>query len=137
MGGAVHAREDGGDFVAGHDHGDVDLLVGAHGIDLSRQGMVEDALVEEHQGIHRLVLGGGCHLCVQGQVGQEGFDLRFGREEVLARPHAMEPDEADDALHRGAFGVHGIVMEAEHLSHFIEECGWLTSCRVGPIRSPS
>jgi hypothetical protein len=106
VGGAVHAREDGGDFVAGHDHGDVDLLVGAHGIDLSRQGMVEDALVEEHQGIHGLVLGGGRDVSMHRQVGQEGLDLGFGEEKVFARPHAVETDESYDPLRRGSRGSH-------------------------------
>jgi hypothetical protein len=46
----------------------VDLLVGANGIDTARQSMVEDALVEEHQGIHRLVLGRGSDISVHGQV---------------------------------------------------------------------
>jgi hypothetical protein len=42
---------------------------------------------------------------MHGQVRQERFDLRFGGQEILARPHAMEPDEADDPLHIGALGV--------------------------------
>src|SRR5215216_4792863 len=53
LGGSVHERNNGGDFFAGHDNGDGDLLVGANGIDTARQSMVEDALVEEHQSIHR------------------------------------------------------------------------------------
>jgi hypothetical protein len=30
---------------------------------------------------------------VHGQVGQERLDFRFGGEEVLTRPHAVETDE--------------------------------------------
>ena len=33
--------------------------------------------------------------------------------------------------------MNGVVVETEHLSNFIEEFGWLTSCRVRHIRSPS
>jgi hypothetical protein len=99
--------------------------------------MVEDALVEEHQGIHRPVLGRGSDVSVHGQVRQERFDLRFGGEEVLARPHAMETDEPYDPIHIGALGVHGVVVETEHLADFIEEFGWLTSRRVRLRRSPS
>jgi len=68
----------------------VDLLVGANGIDAVLQRMVEDALVKEDQSIHRLVLGGGSDVCVYGEVGQERFDLGFGGEEVLTGPHAVE-----------------------------------------------
>jgi len=56
------SRENCGDFFAGHDHGDVDLLGGAYGIDAALQGVIEDALVEEHQGIHGLVLGAAATL---------------------------------------------------------------------------
>jgi len=118
------------------DHGDVELLVGAHGIDTARQSRVEDALVEEHQGIHRLVLGRGSDVSVHGQVSQERLDLRFGGEEVLARAHAVEADEPYDPLHRGALGVHGVVVETEHRSDLIEEFWVLTARRVRHTRSP-
>jgi hypothetical protein len=137
LGGSVHEREDGGDFCAGHDYGDVDLLVGANGMDAALQRMVKDALVEEHQGIHRLVLGRGSDVSVYGQVSQERFDLRFGGEEVLAQPHAVETDEPYDPLHIGSLGVNGVVVETEYLSDFIEEFGLLTSRRVRHTRSPS
>jgi len=135
LGGPVHERDDGGDFFAGHDHGDVDLLVGAHSIDTVLQSMVEDALVEEHQGIHGLVLGGGRDLAMHRQVRQERFDLGFGGEEVLTRPHAVEPDEPDDPCHIGSLGMNGVVVPTEHLSHVIEEFGLLTS-RRGRHRIP-
>ena len=118
-----------------HDHGDGDLLVGAHGIDAALQRMIEDALVEEHQGIHGLVLGRGRDVSVHGQVGQERLDLGFGGEEVFARPHAVEPDEPYDPLHRGALGVDGVVVQTEHLSHVIEAFGLLRS-RRGRQRIP-
>ncbi len=71
LGGSVQQRDDGGDFFACHDNGDVDLLVGAHGIDAALHDVVEDALVEERQGIHGLVLGGGSDVSMHRQVGQE------------------------------------------------------------------
>lgn len=66
LGGSAHERENSSDFFAGHDHGDVDLLVGVHCIDAALQGLFEDALVEEHQGVHRLILGGGSDVSVHG-----------------------------------------------------------------------
>jgi len=137
LGGPVHERDDGGDFFAGHDHRDIDLLVGAHGIDAVLQSMAQDALVEEDQGIHGLVLGGGRDVAMHRQVGEERFDLGFGGEEVLARPHAVEPDEPDDPLHIGSLGMNGVVVPTEHLSHVIEEFGWLIFRLVRHIRSPS
>jgi hypothetical protein len=136
LGGAIHQREDGGDFFAGHDHRDVDVLVGTHGIDAALYGVVEDSLVEEHYGIHRLVLSGGDDMSMYRQVGQEWLDFGFGGEEVLARPHAVETDEPDDPLRIGALGVNGVVVQTEHLSHFIEELWLLASCCVRQTRFP-
>src|SRR3972149_5308458 len=86
LGGSVYERDNGGDFFACHDNEDIDLLVGANDIDAVLERMVEDALVKEDQGIHRLVLGGGSDVCVYGEVGQERFDLGFGGEEGLPGP---------------------------------------------------
>jgi hypothetical protein len=110
LGGAVHEREHSGDFCAGHDRGDGDLLGGAHGIDTARQCLAEDALVEEHQDIHRLILGRRGAVAVHGQVRQERFNLRFGGEEVRARPQAGKPDEP---LRIRALGMNGVVVETE------------------------
>jgi hypothetical protein len=54
LGSAVHERDDGGDFFAGYDHGDVALSIGAHGGDAPLHGVLEDAFVEKHQGIRAL-----------------------------------------------------------------------------------
>lgn len=120
LGGSVHERDNGGDFFACHDNGDVDLLVGANGIDAVLPRMVEDALVKEDQGIHRLVLGGGSDVCVYGEVGQERFDLGFGGEEVLTGPHAVETNKPHDPVHVGSLGVNGVVVQTEYLSDLIE-----------------
>src|SRR5688572_14690265 len=70
------------------------------------------------------------------QVSQERFDLRFGGEEVLAPPHAVEADESCDPLHRGALGGHGVLVQTEHRVNFIAECGFWVSRRVRPIIPP-
>jgi hypothetical protein len=132
-GGSIQQRDDGGDFFACHDHGDVDLLVGAHGIDVARQSMGEDARVEEHQGIHGLVLSGGHDVSMHCQVGQERLDPGFSGEEVFARPQAVETDASHDPLHRGSLRVHGVVVQTEHLSHVSEAFGVWISRRGRPI----
>jgi hypothetical protein len=42
--GSIHQREHGGDLLAGHNHGNGNLLVGAHGVDTALQSMFENAL---------------------------------------------------------------------------------------------
>jgi hypothetical protein len=107
-------------------NGDVGLFVGADGIDAVLQRMVEDALVKEDQGIHRLVLGGGSDVCVYGEVGQERFDLGFAGEEVITRPHATETNKPHDPVHVGTLGMNGVVVQTEYLSDLIEEFWLLT-----------
>ena len=102
-------------------------------IDATLHSVVEDVLVEEHQGIHGLVLGGGRDVSMHHQVGQEGLDRGFGRDEVFARAHAVETDESYDPLPSGSLSVHGVVVQTEPLSHVSEECGWWISRRGRPI----
>jgi hypothetical protein len=47
----------------------------------------------------------------------------------------VETADSYDPLHRGAFSVNGVVVQAEHLSHRIEEFGLLIS-RRGRQRIP-
>jgi hypothetical protein len=49
----------------------------------------------------------------------------------------VESDEPDEPLHREALGVERVVLATEHRSDFIEELGWLTSCRVRHRGFPS
>ena len=110
LGGSIHERNHSGDFFACHDNGDIDLFVGANGIDAPRQSMVEDPLIEEHQGIHRLILRGCSDISMHSQIGEEGLDLRFAGEKINARPHAVETDEPDDPIHIRSLGVIGVVV---------------------------
>lgn len=105
LGGSVQQGNDTGDFFACHDHGDIDLFWGTNGIDSALHGLVEDSLVKEHQGIHRLAPGGRGDICVYGQVGEERLDFGLRREEVVAGPHLVEADVANHPIHIGSFGV--------------------------------
>jgi hypothetical protein len=70
--------------------------------------------------IHRRVLGGGSDVSMHGQVGQARFDLGFDGEAVVARPQAVEADEAYDPRHLGTLGMNGVAVQTEHLSHVVE-----------------
>ena len=87
--------------------------------------MVEDSLVEEHQGIHGLVLGRGGDLALHGEVREECLDLRFGGEEVGAGPHTVETGEASDPLHLGVFRAETIVLGADSHTHLLQKPGRL------------
>ncbi len=72
--------------------------------------------------MHRLMLGRGSDVAVYGQVRQKRFDLGFGGEKILTRPHAVETNAPYNPLHLGSLGVHGVVGETAHLADVIEEC---------------
>ena len=95
---SVHQGNDSGDFFARHDHGEIDLFWGAHGINTALHGMIEDALIEEHQGIHGLVLGGWSDISVHSDVGKECLYFRLRWEEVAAGPHTVETDIAHEPV---------------------------------------
>src|ERR671916_1758074 len=98
--------------------------------------MVENALVEEHQGIHRLILGRRGDVAAHGQICQERLNFRLGRKEVRARAHAVKPDEPYNPIQVRAFRMNGIMMETEHITGFIKELWLLTSRRVRHTRAP-
>ncbi len=50
------------------------------------------------------------------------------RQEVRARSHPMEANEANDPVHVGPLGMNGIVVETEHVTDFIKQFWLLTSC---------
>jgi len=56
--------------------------------------------------------------------------IRFGlrREEFHTRPHFVEANEADHPIQIGAFGVDGVVVEAEERTDFIKQFWALTFC---------
>jgi hypothetical protein len=115
----------------------VELFAGPKGMETGRQRMVEGPLVEAHQGLQRLVLGGGSHVAVHGQVGETRVELRFGREQVRTRSPARKTHQPSDPLDRGALGGQGVVLKTEPRADFIEELRWLTSCGITPISSAS
>jgi hypothetical protein len=61
------------------------IFLPAHGIDAALQRLVEDALVEKHQGTHRQVLGRGSDVATHRQIGEEGFNLGLVGEKVVMR----------------------------------------------------
>lgn len=87
LAGAVHQRQDGGDFLPGHHDGHVELFAGPNRVDPVRELLLEGTLIEEHQGIHRLVLGRSRDVALHRQVRQKRFDLGFGGKQFVPRAY--------------------------------------------------
>ena len=86
--------------------------------------------VEEEDGAESLILGGGGHVALYGQVGEKGFDpstgsgQRFRRAHILGMAFVMEKDVALDPVRVGLFGADGIVLEADDVAYTIQEFFW-------------
>ena len=96
----------------------------------------QDVLIEEEQGVERLVLGGCSDLTPRGQIGEEFVDLRAAH---LARvAFAVEQDESPDPIQVGLLGAIGQVMEPEHLAALVEEaCVGIWPEAIEPAARPA
>ena len=101
--GAGEGVEQAADFVSGEHGGKSVGAPGAHGVERELDLLEENLAVEEEQGAEGLVLGGGGDVLVDGQVGEEGFDLEAAHGSGVAL--VVEEDEAADPAQVGAFGA--------------------------------
>ena len=92
-------------------------------VDFAAQWLPEHVLVEEDERIHGLVLGGGGHLAISGQVGEERLDLLFAVTEVVPGPHVVEADIAFDPIPIGALGMDGTMTSPHEVAHFVKQSG--------------
>lgn len=80
----------------------------------------EEFLVEEEEGGEGLVLGAGCDISLDGQVGEKGVDFAVG-ELAGVDPLAVEiTGKAEVAVNPGDISFFGAFGDVEH-SHFMAE----------------
>ena len=116
-------------LLAGQDDGYPDLPACAVCADFAAQWLLEHVLVEEDERIHGLVLGGGGHLAISGQVSEECLDLLFAVTEVIPGLHVVEANIASDPIPVGALGVDGIMTAPHEVAHFVKQSGRHTNPR--------
>ena len=74
--------------------------------------------IYKEQGTQSLILSGCCHLFLNGQVGEEGFNIRDAH--LLGMALMMKQDVAANPLHVGLLCTVGIVLEPNSLSNLVE-----------------
>ena len=116
-------------LLASQDNGYPDLPACTVCVDFTAQWLLEHVLVEEDERIHGLVPGGGGHLAISGQVGEECLDLLFAMTEVVPGLHVVEANMASDPIPVGAFGVDGIMTAPHEVAHFVKQSGRHTNPR--------
>jgi hypothetical protein len=107
------------DFGAAEDGGEAFGAAGANGVDGLIDGALEDVPEEEEECVECLVLGGGGDLALDGEVCEEGADVRGA--EVSRVAAVMEEDEATDPTEVGDLGAEGVVFAAEDEAGLIED----------------
>jgi hypothetical protein len=110
--------EEAADFFFGEDDGNPLRFFGPDGID-PFQGVVENVIVHKDEGTEGLVLGGGSYIFLDGQVGEELFDL--GGSHLGGVAFIVEEDKAFAPLDVAFFGTDRVVFEANFLSELIEQ----------------
>ena len=75
--------------------------------------------VEEKKCAEGLVLGGGGHVALHGQMGEEGFHLCGAH--VLGVALVVEKDVAFDPVDVGLLGADGVVLQADDVANLIEQ----------------
>jgi hypothetical protein len=101
--GASQASQQLVDLIFGEHGGQVSWAAGADGLQVEIQRFEQHMYIKEGQGIERLVLGGGGHVLLDGQVSQESFDLRLSEFSRVA--FVVEEDEAPDSIEVGGLGL--------------------------------
>ena len=91
--------------------------MGADGVDWKIKLVVKNVAILKEQGAEGLVLGGGGHLIVDGQVGEKGLD--FSRAHVAGVTFMVKEDVAFDPAEVACFGAVGVMFEAEGVADLV------------------
>ena len=119
----IEGVEEAPHLVAGEHRGQTPGTVGPFdGADVP-EGNVQHVVVQKREGVERLILGGGGHVPVGGQVIEKGLDL-LGPE-VARVSGVVEVDEAPDPPDVCAFGVQAVLAAPTGSPHAVEEFGGL------------
>ena len=118
----VQAGQEPPHFLAGQDHGQTAVAVGAKGVHVA-EIEVEHVTVEEEEGGEGLILGTGRDAALHGEEGEEALDLlgahRVGMAEAVGR--FVEADVLFDPADVAALGFQGQAAEAGDMAHLVKQ----------------
>lgn len=113
------AGEQRADFLGGEDGWQAFWSFSAHGFGLEFEGLVEDVPIEVEDCAEGLVLGGGGDVFIDGEVGEEEFQVLWPHVDGVA--FAVEEDEAADPAQVSLLGLVGVVHAAERFAGALEQ----------------
>jgi hypothetical protein len=83
---------------------------------------MENLIVEKDEGVESLVLGGGGHFLVHGQIGEESLD--FGSSHLAGMTFLMEEDVAFDPENIYLLRAEGVMLHTKDFADLIQEFGF-------------
>jgi len=107
------------DLRLGQDHRKSLRLLGANGPYDLTQGLLQDHLVGEHQGVEGLILGARGDIPIHREVGEEGADL--GLAHVPRMTLVVKQDKAPGPVQIGLLGPDAVVAGANRITHLFQE----------------
>jgi len=111
--------KDGPDFGAGKDDRKLRRAPDAFHAGEVLELPLEDLPIKEEEGAEGLILGGGGDAAVDGEVTEEGGNLRFAQ--LLGVAFAMEEDEAANPIEIRLLGADAVVFDAQMPTDTIEQ----------------
>lgn len=128
---AVELIEDGVDLVAGQDGGQALGPTGGDDAGPLLERLTENLAIEEKDGAEGLILGRGGDIPLDGQVGQERFQL--GDAHLPGMALAVEEDESPDPIDVGIFRPDAVMQDADPIPHLVEQPGHVRPDRFGRL----
>lgn len=119
---SLQVQEQAADFLPGEDDGESARAFGRLELRQLSDGNVQNVLIEEDDGVERLILGGGSHIPLHGEVieeGRDGLGPQLGGVNL-----SVEEDVATDPSGVGLLGAVGPTAPADGGANLIEE-PWL------------
>ena len=101
------------------DHRDIHSFPGPDRVDLFFHPCLEDLLVQEDQGVYRLILRGGGDVPIHRKMSKELFDLLFPVLKLLSALHVVGLHITLDPLNIGALGMDRVVMRTHNVSNLL------------------
>lgn len=117
---SAHERQDSGRLVTGKDHRHADACGRTRRIDAIARRFLEHVLVEEDQGIHRLVLR---NVALPREVREKSLDLLLTVTQTFAEPHAVGADTSLHPVTVATLSVDRVVTSPHDITHLIQQSG--------------
>jgi len=116
-----------GDFLPAENDGQFARPFGAGELAEVAQVELEDVLVEKHEGVEGLVLGGSGNVAIDSEVAKKS--INFGGAQVRRMAFAVKENEAPDPVEVSFFSPQAVMIDPQSVSNLFEQLRLLSGIR--------